>query len=342
MCWNQGDWRFYHFYKQWQKRAAQVAREICGREKVDVLHQLNMVGFREPGYLWKVARETGVPFVWGPIGGLKRFPMRYAKGGGWKMQLFLRIKNAITTLQIRFGGRVHKALHTAETLFSTIPDSRDAILRYHGLESIVMPETGCWNTELVPVQRRTELPFRLLWVGKFDFRKRLDLALLTMARLKDLSVVLDVYGTGNEQQKTAAQSLVAELGIADKVHFMGSRPNEEVRRAMREADLFFFTSVSEDTSTVVPEAIDACLPVLCFDACGMSYVVDDTVGIKVPLTCPADSVETFALHIRHLAEHRDELLRMSQGCIERRRQLSWESKAEMLLAIYEKMTLSRI
>ena len=26
MCWNQGDWRFYFYYKQWQKRTAEIAR----------------------------------------------------------------------------------------------------------------------------------------------------------------------------------------------------------------------------------------------------------------------------------------------------------------------------
>jgi hypothetical protein len=26
---------------------------------------LNMIGYREPGYLWKL----NVPFVWGPMGG---------------------------------------------------------------------------------------------------------------------------------------------------------------------------------------------------------------------------------------------------------------------------------
>ena len=89
MCWNQGDWRFYKYYKDWQKRTAEIARNVCREEKIDILHQLNMIGFREPGYLWRVSRETGIPFVWGPIGGLKQFPMAYAIGGSLKMKIFL-------------------------------------------------------------------------------------------------------------------------------------------------------------------------------------------------------------------------------------------------------------
>ena len=65
MCWNQGDWRFYKYYKEWQWKTYLMAKDICKEEKIDVLHQLNMIGFREPGYLWKLSQENGVPFVWG-------------------------------------------------------------------------------------------------------------------------------------------------------------------------------------------------------------------------------------------------------------------------------------
>ena len=58
-----------------------------------MLHQLNMIGFREPGYLWKLSQENGVPFVWGPIGGQKQFPTAYLQGAGLKMKVFNRLKN---------------------------------------------------------------------------------------------------------------------------------------------------------------------------------------------------------------------------------------------------------
>ena len=54
MCWNQGDWRFYFYYKQWQKKTLQIAQEIIKKRHIDLIHQLNMIGFREPGYLWSI------------------------------------------------------------------------------------------------------------------------------------------------------------------------------------------------------------------------------------------------------------------------------------------------
>ena len=36
MCWNQGDWRFYKYYREWQWKTYLMAKEICLHEKIDV------------------------------------------------------------------------------------------------------------------------------------------------------------------------------------------------------------------------------------------------------------------------------------------------------------------
>ncbi len=343
MCWNQGDWRFYKYYKQWQWRTYEKAKEIIAVKHIDILHQLNMIGFREPGYLWKI---EGIPLVWGPIGGLKQFPLAYAQGGGFKMRLFNLLKNTINILQLKYDGRVNIALHKAALLISSIPDSYHAIKKHHGLESVIIPETGCFE-ETYHEDGMHDFGgkyLNVMWVGKFDFRKRLDIALRTMATVCNSYIVFQVFGTGNEQQVKNAQEYCRNLGIEDwvKIEWMGSCTNDRVQKAMRESHLFFFTSVSEDTSTVVMEAISNHLPVLCFDTCGMGYVVNDKVGIKIPLTHPARSVKDFAEKIEYLYAHRDVLKRMSENCRERQRELSWDSKAQRMVEFYNQIIKFRI
>ena len=51
MCWNQGDWRFYFHYNKWQQKTLAIAKQIIKEQNIDIVHQLNMIGFREPGYL---------------------------------------------------------------------------------------------------------------------------------------------------------------------------------------------------------------------------------------------------------------------------------------------------
>ena len=336
MCWNQGDWRFYKYYREWQWKTYLMAKDICSKEKIDVLHQLNMIGFREPGYLWKLSKENGVSFVWGPIGGLKQFPTAYLQGAGLKMKLFNRLKNILNIWQLKHDKRVNEAFRTAKLLVSSIPDSYHAIKKYKGKESIIIPETGCFLSEDIPTDRFDEKEFHIMWVGKFDFRKQLPLALRAVAISDNPNIVLDIYGSGSDENIASVKNLIDSLGITDKVVWHGNQPNDVVMNAMRKSQLFFFTSVSEDTSTVVLEAVSNRLPVLCFNACGMAAVIDDKVGRKVSLSNPIQSAKDFARLINELEYDRTLLKRMSENCKQRQLELSWEEKAKTMVKWYEK------
>jgi glycosyltransferase involved in cell wall biosynthesis len=337
MCWNQGDWRFYYYYRKWQKKTLELARKICEDEAIDILHQLNMIGFREPGYLWEISKETGIPFVWGPIGGLKQFPMQYTEGASWKMKTFMLIKNRLNTWQIKHSWRVGLAMKQASLLISAIPDSNKAIKKHKHLESIIIPETGT-IVETYPIANRERFlndSLTIIWVGKFDFRKRLDLAIKAIATVANRKLMLKVFGTGSKEQEEYAKELSKQVGIEDRIQWMGSCPNKQVIEEMRNADLFLFTSVNEDTSTVVLEAISNRLPVLCFDTCGMSAVITEQVGIKIPLSTPEQSIKDFANRIAYLYDHRNTLVAMSQNCQQRAEELSWENKAKKMMSLYE-------
>lgn len=339
MCWNQGDWRFYKYYREWQWKTYLMAKEICSSEHIDVLHQLNMIGFREPGYLWKLSKESDVPFVWGPIGGLKQFPLAYLQGAGLKMKLFNRLKNILNVWQLKHEKRVDEALKTARLLVSSIPDSYRAIKKYKGLESIVIPETGCFLSEDIPTDRFDEKELHVMWVGKFDFRKQLPLALRAIAIANNPNIVLDIYGGGSDEQIASAKRVADLLGITEKVVWHGNQPNDVVMNAMHKAQVFLFTSVSEDTSTVVLEAVSNRLPVLCFDACGMAAVIDDKVGRKVALSNPAQSATDFAKQLNDLEHDRNLLKQLSENCKQRQNELSWEEKAKTMVEWYEKVKL---
>ena len=334
MCWNQGDWRFYKYYRQWQWKTYLMAKGICEKERIDVLHQLNMIGFREPGYLWKLSKENGVPFVWGPIGGLKQFPTAYLKEAGLKMQLFMRLKNFLNIWQLKHEKRVDEALKTAKLLISSIPDSYRALKKYKGLESIVIPETGCFLSEDISTSRFDTEEFHIMWVGKFDFRKQLPLALQAVALAKNPKLKLDVYGSGSVGQVEMAKRMGEELGISQQVIWYGNQKNDVVMEAMRKAQLFFFTSVNEDTSTVVLEAVSNRLPVVCFDACGMSAVIDASVGRKIALSQPSQSAHDFARILNELEENRALLRHLSENCKQRQMELSWEVKARKVVEEY--------
>ncbi len=333
-CWNQGDWSFYPLYKQWQRKTADIAREICRSEKINILHQLNMIGFREPGYLWQVSRETGIPFVWGPTDAKEKFPMSYASKAPLKKRLFLNLKNIITIGQLKYGRRVRNAVSTASVVLSASSNSVRTFEKYFGIKSPLMNETGTYSISLTPEERMNKNSFDVLWVGKADFRKQLGLAIHTLATINNKIVKLHIIGSGDfsEYQKEAEQ-----LNVIDQCNFHGSVNHDEVLRMMSQYDVFLFTSVAEGTPHVVLEAIGCGLPVVCFDTCGQGDSITEEIGCKIKLTNPEQSVKEFAEKLCYLYKHRDVLENMSNNCLSRAEQLSWKNKAKQMLELYERV-----
>ena len=194
MCWDQGDWRFYRHYKKWQERALALARRIMAENRIDVIHQLNMIGFREPGMLWKIG---GIPYIWGPVGGMENTPVAYLRESGWGQVGKTALKNVINTVQARFQPRVRKAMKRADAVLASVQGVREKMERYHRREALLMSETGCAAPK-EKVRRATDGgQFRLLWAGRMIPSKQLALALQTLTHLRDLpELKLHICGGG--------------------------------------------------------------------------------------------------------------------------------------------------
>ena len=333
MCWNQGDWRFYWYYRKWQKRALALARDICARERIDVIHQLNMVGFREPGFLWKIPR---IPYIWGPIGGMSRTPVAFFRDLPASVQVKLQVKNVLNSLQMNTSPRVYKAVARSSAVLCATEDERAFLQKkFPDKPLFVIAETGIDRTEILSRTPFMDGRFHILWVGRFIPSKQLGLALRILSRLPQLDIVLDVLGTGNEKENAAFRALSDKLGVSDRVVWHGSVPQPEVIRWMRSCDLFLFTSVREVTSTVITEAISAGLPIICFDTCGFGPIVDGRIGRKVPCNDPDEAERDFAAVISHLVANPSELEAMSGGGREHLLHLTWAYKMQQLKKIYE-------
>ncbi len=51
---------FYFAYAVWHKCAYRMAKQLMKEEHFDLVHMVGMIGYREPGYLWKL----GLPYIW--------------------------------------------------------------------------------------------------------------------------------------------------------------------------------------------------------------------------------------------------------------------------------------
>ena len=334
MCWNQGDWRFYYYYRQWQKKTLKIAEKICKEYQIDITHQLNMIGFREPGLIWKI---KGVKHVWGPIGSMGEVPTQFLQDLPIKVRLKQMLKNQITRYQIKHSP-VKDAIKNSNALIAALDITRKQIKKNYGIDVPVIGETGLNPNEGYIHRECKDRPIELLWVGRFIPTKKLSIALEALSKTnKPYDFRLHIVGTGTEEEVKQYQRQAVDLGINDLCTWYGKLPNEEVQKMMREKDLFYFTSVFEGGPHVILESITNNLPILCFDTCGQGVVVDESIGFKVPLTNHEDGVVGFAEKLDYINTHRELLQILSANCTDKQRELSWDSKVKKLIEIYESL-----
>ena len=173
----------------------------------------------------------------------------------------------------------------------------------------------------------------LLSVGRIVHQKGLDLAMHALGGLKDLEWEWRIAGDGPQLQ--ALQSLAEELGIQDRVLFLGWQSHHQITDSYQQANVFLFPSRHEGMPNAMLEAMASGLPVVATCIAGNEeLVVDGETGYLVP---PED-IEALQNALKKLLD--DAGLRQQMGLASRRRAeetYSWESTAKQYALLLEKV-----
>ena len=319
-CDQQGTWSFYYKYRNWQLQALNVAKELHNETPFDVVHHLNMIGYREPGFMNKL----GIPFLIGPVGGF----------GGVKIQYFKYLTNKGAFIQIvklilnflnMFLPRVRKTIMSADKVLSAVPEAQHGLSKWFKVSSEILPETGCGRFQGGSIERKN-----FIWVGKNVDRKMFSLAALSFINSKwSAQEKLIVLGKFKQHERDKWQH--------KNIQFLGNIPQSEVYEHLSQSRALLFPSLHEGNPHVVYEAISCATPVICHDCYGMGYNVTDDLGIKIPVRNYASSLEGFTSALNKIDDRatymfeRDNFHKITLAN-------SWQSKAVQIVEVYKSIS----
>lgn len=122
--------------------------------------------------------------------------------------------------------------------------------------------------------RRLVVPRRLFPKNGVEFFVR---AMPLIAKRVDATAA--VVGDGPERSKL--EGLAVELGVGDRIEFLGARPHAQMPKLLA-GDLAVFPSLVEATSVAALECMACGLPVAASAVGGLPEIVDDAVGGLFP------------------------------------------------------------
>lgn len=316
-------------YVPFYARARRYVRaRLAAGVRFDVAHQVTPVALRYPSPVVGL----GVPVVLGPVGGSLESPPAFVPEEGttpWYQRL-----RRLDGFRLRRDPLLRGSYRSADCVVGIAPYVRDllgdlSLRRYESLSDVAVQEAR-------PEVDRTSRagPVRLLHVGRLVRTKGAREAIRAMARLRDLPVVLDVVGDGDDRR--ACEDLVRELGLVERVTVHGAVPHAGVDRFYERADVFVFPSYREPGGAVVLEAMAHGLPLVVCDRGGPGANVSDACAVRLPADSPDQLARDVAGAVRRLAVDPD--LRRRMGAAARERVVAhhlWDRHVDRMSDLYE-------
>jgi glycosyltransferase involved in cell wall biosynthesis len=232
-----------------------------------------------------------------------------------------------------YGPLLRRVLRAADRIIATSPRYIETSLWLCPVrEKCVVVSLGVDIRRFAPPTRPYDGSPTLLFVGKLRYYKGLDDLLRALIEVQ--GVYLNVVGDG--PMRGPWEALAEELGLAERVHYLGEVNDADLLRLYHQAHLFVLpaNARAEAFGTVLLEAMATGLPCITTEVgTGTSWVVQHGVtGLVVPPCNP----EALAGAIHQLLTDPDARWRIGQQGRQRARQeFSQQKMVQGVMGLYQ-------
>ena len=312
---------------QYQKLVLKKATLIIEKDPVVICHQLNPIGYRHPGFLYKLP----VSFVWGPIGGMSNLDQSLLENFSGPERRRQVIRNWSNWYFLQHSQAVRDAFLSANQLISATNTDSKKIQIYFGRSSEVIRENA---VRITRPARKTGIPVKFIFCGTINQAKALELVLDSLALLpSNLKWELHIVGDGPERSRLFSKA--DTLKLSAKLTWYGHVCRNKSNQIMNDCDFLLMPSYMDSNPTVLFEAFESGVPALCLNQYGARDILDERYGILL-------EVEERSVMQKKMAEVLEGLLvnapesidTLKENLAECRISLSWQENITKVRNIY--------
>ncbi len=324
------------YYYLWQIASWIKANKLHRQENFDLFHHLTFGNYWTPSF---IGAFLSVPFIWGPVGGGQQSPRRLLKGFSFYGR-FAEKTREIGQWLSRNHGLWHLCVQKAKVILVCNKETENKIPMKYRKKGQFFPVNGIEASKVVHSSngRKKNKPFVVLTAGRMYRLKGFFLGLRAFSifskKYTDSEYI--IVGKGEEEEKI--RSLIERLGLRGKVKIIPWLPRNELLKIMRKSHIFLFPSFRDGGGAVVVEAMASGIPVVCLNAAGPGFHIQEKWGIKVKPRSAELVIEDLAKALEALYLNKEMRIKMGQEA--RKRALdyyTWDKLGKRLDSIYRQV-----
>jgi glycosyltransferase involved in cell wall biosynthesis len=215
----------------------------------------------------------------------------------------------------------NRCLSEAKAIYAIADNTRIRLKKYNGYESTVLYQPAVLQGTL----KKGDYGDYILAVSRLEESKRIDLTLRSIAASTE-NIRLRIAGSGPQEE--ALKRLAEELGIDDRVEFMGFVGEDSLVELYAGCCAVHYVPYDEDYGFITVEAMTAAKPVVTANDSGgpLEFIRDGVNGCIAPLD-PEAQAEKLSI----LWNDRKLCRRLGEAAHETVAHISWDSVVDELV-----------
>jgi len=300
-------------YLAWMKESLPQARRLLSKQTFDVIHHVTYSSWRVPSPLW----QLGIPFIWGPIGGVATYPIHLMGKLSLRSAAFELLRSASNALAAR-SPSLRRCIRNSSAI---VASNRETLVKLAGLRGhssglhLLSPSlfTQRQMEEFAcdPRAKGDTEPMRMFAGGNLIGPKGVVFALEAVRMAMDQGVPCRFLIASGGPEVSFLKKQARRLGLNGLVEFHLGFSGMAYIEKLKEAHVFLLPSFRENAPGTILEAmLSGCVPIV-VDASAQGEIVNADYGFKIPPGAAYEISEGLANALVTL--HRQPAMRVAMG-----------------------------